>query len=197
MRHLILTGFMGVGKTTIGKLLASHLNRPFVDLDDFFQIQTGLKPKAYIPRFGEKAFRKLEKVFLRKVLLGGPVVLATGGGVVLDPQNRRWMLARGFVVWLKTPLKLLLIRLRNSNPRPLLPHPFSFENLKKMYQARLPFYQQCHFSIVNNNRQIKVVATMVLHQYRRFLGLGSVVPGPWSVSYASRTFGEFDLPSLL
>jgi len=167
MKHLILTGFMGSGKTTVGKVLASSLNLPFVDLDAVIKGESGLFSDAYILRFGEKTFRKIEKNCLRKILTGPACVLATGGGAVLDNQNRQRMLHQGFVVWLKTPSRLLLPRLKSGHSRPLLPRPLSQKNLKKILDQRLPFYRQCHFTLSVANRSPKELAILIMNQYRK------------------------------
>lgn len=166
MKHLILTGFMGSGKSTIGKIAASILKIPFVDLDQVIATQTGLTPAQTITRFGEKAFRRIEKRFLKKILSGKVSVLATGGGVVLDRQNRQWMRQKGFVVWLKTPLLFLLKRLNRGKDRPLLTKPLTRKALKKIDQERLPFYRQCHYSVSNAFRPSKDVAIQIAEKYK-------------------------------
>ena len=167
MKHLILTGFMGSGKTTVGKILAPSLKLPFIDLDAVIKKESGLFSHATILRFGEKAFRKIEKRCLRKILTGPACVLATGGGAMLNRQNREQMLAQGFVVWLKISSKLLLPRLKNGLSRPLLPKPLTQKNLKKIMGQRLPFYRQCHFSVANGFRPAKDVANLISRQYTK------------------------------
>ena len=178
MKHLIFTGFMGAGKTTIGKILASSLQMPFVDLDEAIQKKTGLMPHHYISRFGEKAFRKIEKLTLQKVLARKPSVLATGGGAVLDSQNRRLLKEKGVVVWLNPPLRALFGRLKNSSTRPLLPNPFSYDHFKTMYQRRRFFYQACHLNLRHLSQSPKELAILISQKYRDF-------QSPWSL-YAPR-----------
>lgn len=157
---------MGSGKTTVGKLLASKLKRPFIDLDEAFKKQTGLSPQFYLPRFKEPAFRKVEKLLLRKILFGPPVILATGGGSVLDPLNRRWMAAKGYVVWLATPPKVLWQRLAQTRNRPLLPRNCSSLRFQNFYQRRLPLYRSCHLKVRNTFQSAKEVANIIAAHYR-------------------------------
>lgn len=166
MKHLILTGFMGSGKTTVGKILASRLSLPFVDLDDAFIQQTGLSPQFYIPRFKEPAFRRLEKIYLQRALTDPPSVLSTGGGSVLDPWNRRRMLEKGYVVWLKSPPRILWQRLLQTRNRPLLPRKLRFHWFKNFYQRRLPFYRACHFRCSAGASPPETVAISILKHYK-------------------------------
>jgi len=165
MKHLILTGFMAAGKTTIGSLLGPELKLEFVDCDDEVFKETGLQVPAYIRRFGVKPFRKIEKSVLKRVLKGSPVVLATGGGAMLDRENRRLILSQGFCVWLDTPLSLILKRFGNKNRRPLLPKPFSVEKLNSFFQARKSFYRHCHLRVVNTFDSPQKIAMQIIKEY--------------------------------
>lgn len=169
MSSIILTGFMGVGKSSVGQLLASGLGRSFVDADIFFAEQTGLAPTFYIRRFGIKSFRKQEKHFLRLILASPPGVLSTGGGVVLESCNRHLLLSRGVVVWLYAPLPLILVRLNKKILRPMIPRPFSLTRLKALYEVREPFYRKCHFKILNAFATPKEVAIQVADRYKEFI----------------------------
>lgn len=163
MTHLILTGLMGSGKTTVGKILAQELSLPFVDLDEKITEQTGLIPKFYLPRFGEAAFRRIETICLKRVLAEPVCVLATGGGVVLNPINRRQMLVRGLVIWLDPPLALIRQRLKITKDRPLLTS--SPDPIKTLYQQRLPCYRFCHERILETGPP-KAIAISILRRYK-------------------------------
>ncbi|MBI4124730.1 MAG: shikimate kinase [Deltaproteobacteria bacterium] len=178
MAHLILTGFMGSGKTTVGKILANDLDLPFVDLDETIEAQTGLAPQFYIPRFGEAAFRRIEKICLNEVLKKGPSVLAAGGGAVLDSQNRQRILSKGFVVWLAPPFSVLRERFYGMKNRPLLPG--TFRQIRLLYRQRLPLYRQCHFQIDTASSSPKKIANCICKKYRevKVHGPRSMVHGP-------------------
>lgn len=172
--HLIFTGFMASGKTTIGALAANLLGRTFVDADAALTCETGLTPGAYIRRFGENAFRRQEKFFLRRLFSDtacDPFVLATGGGMMLDAANRRLLLRKGFVVWLDTKPPLLMSRLQPlgrlklGQDRPLLPRPFSLAALTALYNDRVFAYAKAHCRISNSFAAPKHVAIAVVAKY--------------------------------
>lgn len=145
--HIILTGFMGAGKTTVGQLLAERLERPFVDTDRHLEAQTGMPAGQYMRRFGEVAFRKIESRCLNVALQSEPAVIATGGGTILSRFNRKRMLVRGWVCWLATPAVVLERRLKNLEDRPLLVGKDPKVALKKMLWERIPLYEECHHHI--------------------------------------------------
>lgn len=169
---------MGAGKTTVGGILAPLLKIPFIDLDDVIASRTGLAPQHYIRRFGEGAFRKIEKICLRRTLENAPSVLAAGGGVVLDAQNRQAMFQSGFVVWMNPPLAKMIQRLRAMKNRPLLPgRP---EPIRSLYRQRLPFYRQCHWRVDPAGEDPKEVANAIAAKYREFIRLHAPRPAQQS-----------------
>lgn len=145
-KHIILTGFMGVGKSTVGPRVAERLGLPFIDLDADIARATGLACDFYIRRFGLEAFRKWERRLLTHALRQPPLVLIPGGGIVLDMDNRRQILQKGVVVWLKAPKRVLLERLHNE-VRPLLTEKDRSEQIEQLLKDRWPYYQECHHSI--------------------------------------------------
>ncbi|MDO8494825.1 MAG: shikimate kinase [Deltaproteobacteria bacterium] len=167
MKHLILTGFMGVGKTTLGKILADTLQRPFIDTDQRVEEQSGMTVENYIKRFGWEKFRRLEKLLLQQTLLQDSAVIATGGGAVTEEKNRSAMMRHGCVVWVETSPFLFLQRLRQMEGRPLVAEKTNQE-LLQLYRQREPFYKKCHFRVTNNDPTPKQVANSILDQYRSF-----------------------------
>lgn len=119
--HVALVGLSGTGKSEVAPLLAARLGLRTVDLDDLVVARAGVSVAELFERDGEDAFRALESRELREQLDGPPAVLATGGGVVLDGSNRRLLVERCRVVWLRTPVDVLVDRLeRDAEQRPLL-----------------------------------------------------------------------------
>ncbi|NLG84069.1 MAG: shikimate kinase [Firmicutes bacterium] len=118
--QLALIGFMGSGKTTVGRLLAAELGYDFVDLDALIVAQSGLSIPAIFAREGEEGFRRREREALRSVAGRPRQVLATGGGIVLDPANVELLRATGLVVWLSASLAAVLSRVKEGRGRPLL-----------------------------------------------------------------------------
>jgi len=121
LSHVALIGMMGSGKSSVGRLVARELGRPFVDLDQSIEIAAG----AHIPEIfetrGEVGFRDLEKTELAKELARrDPIVLATGGGVVLHETNRLALAAKAMVIWLRATPETLGERVQAGRGRPLL-----------------------------------------------------------------------------
>jgi shikimate kinase len=117
-RHLVLIGMMGVGKSSVGRSLASRLGRPFVDVDRLVEKRAGKTVAEIFAADGEPAFRALESETVREVLDSGVwAVVAFGGGAVLDPANRRVARETALVVWLQAPAEELARRVMSSQRR--------------------------------------------------------------------------------
>ena len=111
---------MGAGKSTIGGQLARTMGYSYIDCDHELEARTGANISLIFDIEGESGFRAREKKLLDELTLENDVVLATGGGAVLAPANRQRLIERGFVVYLQTPLKILVERTRFDSSRPLL-----------------------------------------------------------------------------
>jgi shikimate kinase len=118
---IFLVGFMGSGKTTIGKKLANYLKYEFVDVDKLIEFKVGMSIVDYFEIHGEQAFREIEREVLQTAHLGENAIIATGGGSPCYGDNMTWMNANGQVVYLSLPPKALAVRLENSKAeRPLI-----------------------------------------------------------------------------
>ncbi|HWP85882.1 MAG TPA: shikimate kinase [Terriglobia bacterium] len=148
-RTVFLVGFMGSGKTTVGKLLAQRMAWKFVDLDLLIEQAEGMSIAEIFARAGEAAFRKREQELLRRILdederAGGRVV-ALGGGTVAQPENFALLQhAQAITIWLECPIEQLLMRCALMVNRPLFRDEASF---RKLYEERLPFYQKSTFTV--------------------------------------------------
>ena len=120
MRNVFLTGFMGTGKTAVGRALARRLGLRFVDLDEEVERTSGLPVAEIFARFGEREFRGRERHALERLCAQGDAVIATGGGAVVDPDNRAAMRACGSVVCLTADPAAILTRIGSGRDRPLL-----------------------------------------------------------------------------
>ena len=171
-QHLILTGFMGSGKSSVGKELASLLGRPFIDLDDCIEKQMGLTITEIFAHQGEAAFRRLEQQSLQEVLAYPPVVLATGGGTIINESNRHLMQKRGYIVFLDAGEDTIMKRTSSSRSRPLLlaqdktaaSDSFRQEKIKDLLNARRPFYELCQLKILTDNLSVHQVAQKIIEQ---------------------------------
>ena len=136
-KHLALIGFMGAGKTTIGREVAARIHRPFVDLDWEIEKLHGPIPEIF-EAHGEEAFRRLEEQALAEALAGPDAVLALGGGAVLSAVNRERLEARAFRVFVDIDVETAWERVRGSN-RPLAQRE---EDFRSLYETRMPLYMQ-------------------------------------------------------
>ncbi len=118
--NIILTGFMGAGKTTVGKVLARRLGWRFMDLDRVIERKAGMSVKALFRRRGEPAFRVLEYRAIRELAGFSRRVVATGGGAPVLARNRVWLRRAGLVIYLQASPAVLAARLRGASGRPLL-----------------------------------------------------------------------------
>ena len=144
--RIFLTGFMGSGKTTVGRLLAAHLGLPFVDLDDEIERRAGLRVREIFERHGEPAFRQMEHEALRAVLGAPDVLVATGGGTMVYEGNLRLIQASGLSVWLNPPFAAIASRIGGLGKadRPL----FRDEvQALELYRARLPAYRRADLTV--------------------------------------------------
>lgn len=132
---------MGAGKTAIGRTLARSLDRPFHDTDHEIRQRTGVDAGFVFDKEGEEGFRQREREVIEAMTRLDGIVLATGGGVVLDPENRQCLSARGTVVYLRTGIDTQLERIRASGDRPLMDTPDPRARLFELAAARNPLYE--------------------------------------------------------
>jgi shikimate kinase len=139
-RHIVLVGLPGAGKSTVGKLLAHRLQRPFVDGDEAIERRTGMTVAQIFATQGEDAFRELEQGVTREVAAAMPTVFAPGGGWITRPQTAAILRPQAQVVWLQvSPTEALRRMGPGALERPLLaPDPLA--RLQELLDSRLPFY---------------------------------------------------------
>lgn len=164
-RHLILTGFMGVGKTTVGQHLAAQCERPFVDLDALINQRTGLSIPALFAEKGEEGFRVIERDILQTVLAEtAPTVIATGGGTAIDVVNRQLMSAAGRMVCLDAPFATIWCRLAATErtQRPLLAAAATEHAVHQLWVEREAAYALIPTHIDTTAQSVEAVARSVL-----------------------------------
>jgi shikimate kinase len=138
---IYLVGFMGAGKTTLGRRLARRLGWQLEDLDDRIERRENRSVADIFRDRGETYFRALEREVLLSLVPLRHVVIATGGGTFVDPENRTAMLADGCVVWLDVPFSLVLGRVPTDGRRPLAANR---DTLEALYNTRRGIYEQAH-----------------------------------------------------
>lgn len=144
MKHLrvILTGFMGTGKTAVGEKLAKRLGWEFLDTDLMVEADTGKSITDIFEKEGEQAFRVHEKKMVRKALEKEKVVVATGGGAIVDPDNLKLMKEKGIVIGLSASAESILQRVASMETRPLLRSKDQFKRIESLMSHRSPYYRQ-------------------------------------------------------
>ena len=172
-RHLVLVGLMGAGKTTVGQRCAERLQRPFVDTDELVEATTGLSVAEVFAAHGEPQFRDLERQAIADAAASPtPLVVACGGGAVLDPENRRVLRAGGVVVWLRASPDELGARVGADATRPLLAGGApAAATLARLGSLREPAYEAAaHVQVSTDGRTPDEVAATVLEEYRAWNG---------------------------
>ncbi len=178
-QNIFLIGPMGSGKTAVGKYLARVLNFPFLDSDHEIEQRTGADIPLIFEREGEAGFRHREREAIAELSARERIVLATGGGAVLDADTRRDLQARGWVVYLETSVAQQVERAGRTRHRPLLHGADPAQRLAELMQQREPLYREiADLTLSTNRRRVPSVAEYIAQQYRESLqsssGAGAV-----------------------
>ncbi len=170
-RRIFLIGPMGAGKTTIGKRLAKSSGMRFIDCDQEIERRTGVNIGLIFDIEGEDGFRSREKKLLLELTRRDNIVLATGGGAVLDADNRAALASRGWVVYLFATPENLLGRIRDDTSRPLLQVEDREQKLRQLFAERDPLYREVADLILDTG---DLVLPAILKRIRRELAAWSV-----------------------
>lgn len=162
---VILIGMMGAGKTTIGRNLAKAVGREFVDLDHAIEARCGVPIPHIFEVEGEEGFRKRETLMLDECSQQPGIVLATGGGAILAPENRRLMAARGVVIYLRASADELYRRVAKDRNRPLLQTANPRERVAQLLAQRAPLYEEiAHITFDTGSMPIGQAACALVQQ---------------------------------
>jgi len=163
--NLYLVGMMGAGKSTVGRLLARRLKLRFVDCDHEIERRCGVAVPLIFDIEGEPGFRARESQVLAELTAMQNIVLATGGGAVLDAENRRRLAAGGTVVYLRARPESLFERVKHDRNRPLLATGDPLTRLRELYVQRDPLYREVADLVVDTGRQsVQTLARAIVDQ---------------------------------
>jgi shikimate kinase len=166
-RAVVLVGMMGAGKSSIGRRLAVRLGIPFVDADTEIESAAGMSIPEIFQKHGEPYFRAGEARVIQRLLEGGPNVLATGGGAVMDPHTRALIGEKGISVWLNADVDVLLKRTKRRNDRPLV------EKIKELMPLREPFYAQSNIVVRSRDEPHDTIVDEIVGALRKHVGLAA------------------------
>jgi shikimate kinase len=162
-QNLFLIGPMWAGKSAVGRQLAKALHMSFFDSDDEIEARTGVDIPFIFEKEGETGFRKRECKVIDDLSSKEGIVLATGGGAIMDAQNRSHLGARGFVVYLYTSVEQQVRRTLKGRERPMLANGDSREILEQLMNMRDPLYREiCDLIVATDGRKVKAVADEIL-----------------------------------
>jgi shikimate kinase len=164
MKNIVLTGFMGSGKSTVGKKLGEKLNLKVIDTDDVIEEDSGLKISDIFAQQGEKYFRELEKEAVRKVSALEDHVIITGGGVVLNKENMENLRKRGTIIYLHARPEVLHERVKDETHRPLLQVKDPLNRVRELLDYRARFYSDNDLEIDTSNLSVDEVVGEIVRK---------------------------------
>ncbi|MCR4442209.1 MAG: shikimate kinase [Peptococcaceae bacterium] len=168
--NIVLIGFMGTGKTAVGKRLAALLNKTFYDTDQEIEEVSGMTVSQLFNKYGEVRFRSEENLAVARLAQHEDVVIATGGGVVLDKRNMELLAEKGIIICLTASPEVIYERVRRRNNRPLLRKGDMYQTIKELLAQREDFYRCADFYIDTSDMDLQDIIDRIiafLNEYRR------------------------------
>lgn len=172
-RSITIVGLMGAGKSVIGRKVATKLKIPFVDADGEIEKAAKMTVADIFSSYGEPEFRRLEKSVIKRVLEGGPQILATGGGAYMDPETQVMVSENGVSLWLSADIDLLMQRVSKKTTRPLLKNPNPRGVMENLMQERYSVYGLADIEIasrdVSKDEMTNLVIAGLAHYFQEQL----------------------------
>ena len=165
-KSIVLVGFMGAGKSRIGRLLAARLQLPFIDTDTLIEQSYAQSVAEIFRQFGEEEFREAERTLIARLVVEEPKVIALGGGAFVDANNRDALNRRALTVWLDVPLQLILTRLKRSTTRPLASNR-SDKEIRALCRDRRQYYAQAHLRVRTHDSQPTRIVDQIIDELVR------------------------------
>lgn len=162
MDNIVLCGFMGCGKSTVGRNIARKTGKKFVDMDLYIEDKAGLTVSEIFDKFGEDGFRDMEHNACKELSQLKGLIIASGGGAFTFERNVSVFKGKDTIVLLDVPLSVIKYRLRNDKVRPLLQRPDKDKAMQELYEKRLPIYKNAADIIVSGkNTPMKTAFTVI------------------------------------
>lgn len=169
MRKVYLVGFMGCGKSAIGRRLSYFLKMPYYDMDNEIVRQQGMSIPEIFEKFGEDHFRRLETEFLQN-FRDEACIIATGGGVAMNEENRRIMRRTGLVFFLDATFEDIYMRIKDDKNRPIVQRSTK-NDLEQLYHQRRKYYRLAgHIRVLTEGRSIRQIVEYIGFQVNRLKG---------------------------
>jgi shikimate kinase len=165
-KNIILTGFMGVGKTRVGTRLAADLGYTFVDTDELIEADQNMSISAIFSKYGEPYFREVETKIICRVAQNESQVVSTGGGAVIRSENREALKKAGLVVCLTARPEVIYERVRRETHRPLLQTSEPGEKIRDLLERRAQFYAQADVCIDTSEKSVDDVIAAIKERIR-------------------------------
>lgn len=166
MRNIVLTGFMGTGKTEVGKILAQRVGYTFLDADSIIEQEQKMAIIEIFQRFGEPYFRDIETDVIRRLSERDKVVISTGGGAVLRQENMDNLRKKGIIVCLTASPETILKRTSNERSRPLLQVEDPLKKIKELLEFRKPYYERSDIMIDTEGKSPLEVAEEIIERIK-------------------------------
>ena len=155
---------MGSGKTTLAKKLSELMNKSYVDLDDLIELEENMPINEIFSNYGEDYFRKIENIALRSI--GNSEIIACGGGIIMNKNNRKFLIKNGFTIYLKTSLPILEKRLKGKNKRPLIKNMDLRKTLTDIYNDRRKSYEDtANLIIKTDGKSLDRIASIIQEKF--------------------------------
>ncbi len=164
--NIALIGFMGTGKTSVGRLVAEQLHFHYLDTDEMIQAATGKAITEIFATCGEPAFRELEEKVVAELAAKSQTVISAGGGLPVNPKNLDGLKTHALVVCLWASPAKIWERVRTQSHRPLLHDSDPQKKIRELLAVREPFYKQADILLNTESRSLREVAQQVIHQFR-------------------------------
>lgn len=169
MKNIVLTGFMGTGKSEVGRILAQKLGYTLVDADSEIEKEQGMTIKEIFKQYGEPRFREIEADMIKRLSEIERSIISTGGGAVLRQENMDNLRRKGVIVCLTASPETILKRTSNNNDRPLLQVENPLQKIKELLEFRRPYYERADVMIDTENKTPLEVADEIIEKVKGIL----------------------------